>query len=275
MQPPGRCARNGRQIAELTLLRAKLVRARVEDGDHVGEQLQNTFDEFVAMLNGDIRQAQLQHYCFDTCCEGQNREVAIARMVRVIMEAIFGGLGTNLPSTTRWYTFSPHLARQTAGVLFHSVLPQVARQVLSADPAAAGDDEDNFHAHANKKKRTAQEFLSEGTQAAETLGIALLGTAPLDQLSHRLQHLDYHRGSICELITSSREGLLKHTQISLWQVANPWHESPKSDELSALWRSLRATGSNMEHITDLARATCVGLAAAVWCRFELKCPEYF
>ncbi len=40
------------------------------------------------------------------------------------------------------------------------------------------------------------------------LGVALIGTAPIHFLSHRLQHLDYHVSSMSELLDTSDAGLL-------------------------------------------------------------------
>jgi hypothetical protein len=98
------------------------------------------------------------------------------------------------------------------------------------------------------------------------LGMALIGTGPLDFLSHRLQHLDTTRGSLFELIDPSSRGLLMSIQKWFWRLCNSWHED-SGGELAALeWWA----GCNLD---DDARATLVGLSAAVWARLELKCPE--
>jgi len=98
------------------------------------------------------------------------------------------------------------------------------------------------------------------------MGVALVGTAPLDYLSHRLQHMDYKRGSMRELLDNSAEGLVACVHRWYWELAAPLYESESSGDFSAVewW-----TG---QCIADVRRSTCVGLDAAVWCRLELKYP---
>jgi len=86
-------------------------------------------------------------------------------------------IGVNLPSTTRWYTFSPHLACQGAGILFHRALPRILRRVLNAEPRAALDDdpESNFHASAHKKKTQALGFVG----ASGLMGVVSSVSCPL------------------------------------------------------------------------------------------------
>ncbi len=100
------------------------------------------------------------------------------------------------------------------------------------------------------------------------LGLALLGAAPLDFLSHRLQHLDYNRGSMAELLDASSDGLLLSTQRWFWRLLNTWSFESKQELEALKWWA----GSPID---DLARSTFVGLAAAVWCRLEIKRPGVF
>jgi len=66
--------------------------------------------------------------------------------------------GIYLPSTTRWYTFSPHLACQGAGVFIHQFLPRLLKRVLVTGPLE--EDADNFHVVAHKKKTQALAFMA-------------------------------------------------------------------------------------------------------------------
>ena len=105
-----------------------------------------------------------------------------------------------------------------------------------------------------------------GLDVGVDLGMALIGTGPLDFLSHRLQHLDSQRGSLAELLDSGCDGLLMSVQQWFWRLCNTWSDA-STGELAALeWWAGRS-------LEDDARATVVGLSAAVWCRIELKCPE--
>ena len=98
------------------------------------------------------------------------------------------------------------------------------------------------------------------------LGISLLGTAPLDFLSHRLQHLDCEGGSIRSLLDNRFTGLLKTIQTWFWRLGNSWH-FPEGGELTTLeWWAGR-------DLQDRGRSTFVGLSAAVWGRLELRCPR--
>ena len=91
--------------------------------------------------------------------------------------------------------------------------------------------------------------------------MALLGTAPLDFLSHRLQHLDATRGSLSELLDNRSSGLLRTVQRRFWKLLNP---DGHHGELYTLewWATY--------DLSDIGRSTVVGLAAAVWVRLILK-----
>jgi hypothetical protein len=272
--PEGPARAHARAVADLTILRCRLVRARTEAEDYVPEDLKALADEFLELLDGDHRQPRLQHFCYKpSCCKGQNRAVCIERMSLLILKVFFAQLGVDLPAANRWYTFSPHLARQCGGLLCHSILPRVAKRAFIVDPASNDDDDDSYHGHANKQKQTSVDFLSDERAAIELLGVALLGVAPLDQLSHRLQHLDFHRGSLAELSDFSAKGVLRVSQVHLWQICNPWFDSERNRFLPALQWHLEARGSNADLVLNSVRSTCVGLAASVWSRLELKCPS--
>ncbi len=98
----------------------------------------------------------------------------------------------------------------------------------------------------------------------QVLGMALLGSAPLDFLSHRLQHLDYNRGSLAELVDSSQRGLLIGVEQWFWQMLNPGPTTSFQELRTLKWW----LGSDID---DFARGCLVELAAGVWCRLELKC----
>jgi hypothetical protein len=250
-----------------------LVRAKTEAEDFVPPELQVLADQFVELLNGDHRQPRIEHYCHQLeCCGGQRKSVCIKRTTQLILQLFFAQLGVDLPAANRWYSFSPHLSRQCGGILCHSILPRVVKQAFTIVPSDGEDEDNSYHAHANNKK-TSLEFLTQEKQAAECLGIALIGVAPLDSLSHRLQHLDYNRGSLKELMDATSKGVLAKTQTRLWQILNCWHKSSHSAFLPALQWHLEARGANAQDVAKTARATCVGLAAAVWARLELKYPS--
>ncbi len=102
--------------------------------------------------------------------------------------------------------------------------------------------------------------------AGRVLGVALIGTAPLDYISNRLQHLDYETGCMAELLSPT--GLIIATQKWCWDLANRWSPSALSGDFAALsWWLDDDAG-----MCDSTRDTCCGLAAAVYCRLELKCP---
>ena len=144
-----RCAFQGCQlcgsmwfIADLTVLRLKLVRASVEDGDHVEPTVLELHAEYCQLCNGDTRKHHCVHFCWvKGCCDGQRLEVCIHRFIRLFMETVFMALGIDLPSPLRWYTYSPHLAGQTLGQTTYGILPRVLNGLV--DPEAlqpAGDN---------------------------------------------------------------------------------------------------------------------------------------
>ena len=178
-------------LAEATLLRSKYVRAQHEDGDSVSANLQKLFGDLARLLNGDHRKPFIEHYCHEPgCCQGRQRNVAVHDITELLVEAYFSKIGVDLPASNKWWTFGPHLARQTGATLVHRVLPRIVVAAFTSDPVDGGD-EDSFHAMANKNKQSSVEFLTE-PKAPMTLGVAAITVAPLDHLSFRLQHLDHH-----------------------------------------------------------------------------------
>jgi hypothetical protein len=133
MRPPSDDAlSHTKALAEVCILRVRYVRARTEDGSVVPDDLQQLFDEYLNIFNGDLRRPRIEHFCHDVhCCQdasGQphDRDVAVKRIVNVLMGVCFDSAGHDLPSATRWSTFSPHLARQAIGLFTHDVLARVA-----------------------------------------------------------------------------------------------------------------------------------------------------
>lgn len=108
------------------------------------------------------------------------------------------------------------------------------------------------------------------SKAVEELGYAVVAVAPLDLLSHRLQHRDHTGGSVSELIDRSDNGLLLTTQATYWHLLNPWHPDCTSKELEALWWVLEGYGKARDASIADSRAVCLELTAAVWVRLELK-----
>lgn len=212
-------------LMELTLLRSKHVRARSEDGDATSSELAALRDEFLAMFNGDLRRGRIEHYCWeDGCCDGHRREVAVGRIVGVAMRAFFEGMGVALPSATRWYTFSPHLARQCGALMAHRLLPRVlARAFRVQSPETVGGEAgENFHAVANQRRAASLEFMEDLPRAGQCLGLALACCVPLDHLSLRLQHLDHAGGGLRDMADASPAGPLIGCQAHLWSLINPW-----------------------------------------------------
>jgi hypothetical protein len=270
LRPPEEFAEHNRLIGELTILRVRLVRARTELGDEVNPELQELYLEFLCLFNGDITVFRVQHYCIDDCCNGQCIRVTIDRMVAWFMKAIFSRLGSDLPSQTRWYTFSPHLACQGAGMYIHGILSRVVCHVLVPGPINGDDDESSFHVHANKRKAKSVTFCSDVQSASEDLGIALVCTAPLQQLSYRLQHLDYKGGSLVELLNRGQDGILKRTQQMMWEISNSWYDSTRSRQTKAILHHLDRIGADTSRSRRKAREASTGLAAGTWCRLELR-----
>ena len=251
-------------------MRSKYVRAQHEDGDSVRESLQKLFTDFARLLNGDHRKPRIEHYCHEPgCCEGQQRRIAIRDITEVLAEAFFSKLGIDLPASNKWWTFGPHLARQAGSMLVHRVLPRVA---LAAFTCAAVDDgdTDSFHAMANKKKMQAIDFLTN-TKSAITLGVSAITIAPVDHLSFRLQHLDSNGTSCLELVDRSDSSLLLACQRSYWGLLNSWHAAAGSSQLASLWWHFESGASeDQADVYAMSMQACVGLAASVWVRLQLR-----
>ena len=276
VRPPDNVAQTHSQtIASVTLLRIKLVRARVEDGDYVDPNLVELQAEFCQLCNGDTRKRHCVHFCFeDDCCDGHRLEVAILRFVRLFMQIIFSVLGVDLPSPIRWYTYSPHMSRQTLGQTTYGILPRVLDCLVGSEVSQddANDNEaDSYHASVTKKKRTSWEFHAQPDCGRELL-CAVITTTPCDLLSHRLQHLDHFGGSLSELVDRRPGNLLTKCQRTLWDITHWALPTERSGDVPALlW--LDATGSSAENTVDKVNAMSAGLGATVFIRIEKKFHE--
>jgi hypothetical protein len=165
------------------------------------------------------------------------------------------------------------LSRQCAAVLVHQLLPRILSRAFGAERAAqGGNDDDDYHKRASRKRAEALEFASGGLRTADLLGMAVIGTAPVDHMSLRLQHLDHTQGSMRELVDQRPQGLLPTAQHHLWQILNTWRASDRSGQLATLEWLMKSLSADAD-LTDSARATCTGIAAAVWTRLQLRRPS--
>ena len=111
-----------RALASLTLNRALLTQANHEDTT-LSDKHQQLLQSWHAFFNGDPRSPYACHFCFEQgCCGGQKKKVAVQRCAFLWTEVLLAGLTTKLPSKVRWYTFSPHLARQALGIFSNRAL---------------------------------------------------------------------------------------------------------------------------------------------------------
>ena len=151
----------------------------------------------------------------------------------------------------------------------HRVLPRIVVAAFTSDPVDGGD-EDSFHAMANKNKQSSVEFLTE-PKAPMTLGVAAITVAPLDHLSFRLQHLD-HQGSSClELVDRTDASPLLECQRAYWGLLNSWHATEGSSQLASLWWHLESSADvDAGEVFEASMQACVGLAASVWVRLQLR-----
>ena len=265
-------------IADLTVLRLKLVRASVEDGDHVEPTVLELHAEYCQLCNGDTRKHHCVHFCWvKGCCDGQRLEVCIHRFIRLFMETVFMALGIDLPSPLRWYTYSPHLARQTLGQTTYGILPRVLNGLVDSEalqPTGNNVDADSFHASVTQKKLSALEFHS-GPDCARQLLTALIATVPCDHFSLRLQHLDFVGSSLSELVDRRPGNLLAKCQRKLWDITH-WAACATErcgDVPALLWVIAGGIGSSAEDAVDALTAMTAGQGAAVFIRVEMKFHE--
>lgn len=259
-------------LIDISFLRQKFVRAAWEDGESVSDEWQDLVNEYKKMVNGDPRKSFVEHYCWeDNCCCGRQVSVCIDKLTDLFGRCFFLRLGVNLPASNKWWTCGEHLAKQAAGAFSHRILPRVVQLAFVPDGVAAGD-EDNYHATVNQRKGAALDFLSDHGQAIQSLGTALIASAPVDHLSYRLQSLDSVGGSGRELVDRGPASPLLKCQRSLWEVVNPWCPSRFAPHFAALWWQLEFLQVDMEQAVSEARAACVGLCAGVWV-LQLRCSR--
>ena len=101
---------------------------------------------------------------------------------------------------------------------------------------------------------------------------ACLHSAPLgamsDNLSYVLQHLDHATGSLNALLDDGPKSALSSIYKQYWQIVNVWHPDG-SEQSKAVFHFLEQSFDREAFQAEL-RALCVRLAAAVWCRLQLR-----
>ncbi|CAK0894137.1 unnamed protein product [Prorocentrum cordatum] len=256
-------------MARMTILRNLDVRARQED-DHVNADQEDMLQAFLECFNGDHRRPQVQHFCHKENCRcGRSLDSCVQVMVEISWKLWFEDVGSDLPAQNRWYTFAPHVARQTGARMCHQLLRRVLERAFVPQPQQP--DDDSHHSHCHKRLVTARDFVVDRS-CPELLGFALLVTLPIDHMSLRLQHLDAtDGGSVAELCDTSDKGIIASTHMKYWELCNVWAASAGSEYSRSLWWYLEAVAdSTEEQFLDNLRRHCVGLSAAVWARIEIK-----
>jgi hypothetical protein len=263
VQPPADLQCHADVMVKLTLLRSRFTRTRLGEDEKVREIIARHRRK----LNGDHRRNRLEHYCWEPdCCGGQKREVCEEEMHAILCESYFEDMGSNLPAENKWWTMSPHLSRQCGGSLCCQIVPRTVKRAFHVEPNV---EEGSFHSDMNKKKQVSLDFYEDRGAAMTTLGVAVIGMDPVEHMSYRLQECDHQGGSGAELVDGSDQGLLIQTQMQLWEIVNPWHESPRSGHLESLLWHLEGAGVDKKTVNREMRTACVGLGAAVWA-MELK-----
>jgi len=230
--------------------------------------------EFMKTLNGDHRVPTVQNYCWELgCCSGRQRSVAAERIADLCCKMWFNGISVDLPSATRWYSFLPHLARQCGAMMCHQLLARVLTKAYGndLDPAANQAEEGSFHVTAHQRKTTSLDFVNNQPASAQAVGVALLCSQPIEDLSYRLQSVDHTGGSIIELTDTRDTGLLISVQRSFWDTVNSWHADAGRGKYfeSFLWH-MDGFGADRSAVLNEVRSTCLSMAAGVWNRLELR-----
>jgi hypothetical protein len=122
-------------LAELSLVSYKFARGAWEDGGEASDKSEAILADFKRLLNGDLRAPRIEHYCHAPgCCDGRQRAAAVKAIVTLLSECFFNSMGVDLPAESRWYTFSPHLARQCGAFFTHRILYRVLSKAYTFDP---------------------------------------------------------------------------------------------------------------------------------------------
>ena len=135
--------------------------------------------------------------------------MAAERIADLCCKMWFNGISVDLPSATRWYSFLPHLARQCGAMMCHQLLARVLTKAYGndLDPAANQAEEGSFHVTAHQRKTTSLDFVNNQPASAQAVGVALLCSQPIEDLSYRLQSVDHTGGSIIELTDTGHRPL--------------------------------------------------------------------
>jgi hypothetical protein len=143
------------------------------------------------------------------------------------------------------------------------VLLQALKEPEEESDGDAEDEARAFRILAGRKLKKCRAFLGDES-CARSLAIASVGTAPLDKLSSRLQHLD-SVGSACAELSMPR-GVLYTCQTHLWSLLNDWSLMRHSDK----WQVVVSHLGDAATLQQESRLALLSISGHVWSRLELR-----
>jgi hypothetical protein len=102
----------------------------------------------------------------------RDRSVCGGRMFSCLHRASLARMSSDLPSTSRWHTQTPHLSRQSLLLFTHGLLRRAASVAFDGAQinATEADADDGWAVTANRRRKSVVEFLSDPVDAAQTFG---------------------------------------------------------------------------------------------------------
>ena len=213
--PPEDIAKHTRAIIEHTLLRTMdqtsgtVLRHKVPEGDgpSVVDELATDvpFNRrlvgtglLARFLNGDPRKRKIIHWCRG-CCNSpeesrENVKTAIAH------GGILGGFASTTPSKSRHGSVTESLGEQTAGSMFHEILPRAAAKAFATWERCdvVLEEEEDKRIYMKRKTWRARQHLT--SQRSMQRGAMISWVAePMDHLWMKLQYLDARTSLMLDL----------------------------------------------------------------------------
>lgn len=185
------------------------------------------------MLNGDWREDQLVHYCFE--CPGRCMSVDDARDKVYAALLACGVLPNNdtVPSLKDWGSAWEHCAQQTLGIMCHRVFPRVVDLAIHWDreppqepvgDSTAGD----IKAHREYLRRKAWRCRCVLTDAGRNVqwAVTTWTVQPVDHLLFRIQWMDERKNSFFDALATNSSPFRQCQRQLFSMLSEPWESSP-------------------------------------------------
>ena len=184
-----------------------------------------------------------------------------------------GGILTSTPAINRWGTCGEHVAEQTAGCMFHRILPKTLSTAFRRWDAADENNEevDDDHRLMMRKKAWRAKLRNSNPDYQKHLAVSCWLTIPAEHLLMKVQKLDSDGGGLQDVMSEKRSPF-NEAQHDLTDMIDA---KPEESPLRALFYQF-ARDSEDEHdgLTTTCREGVSSIICQNWFWFIKVCQNW-